>query len=170
MINAFSRYNNLKEGERMEVVIQNLNGTDRLAKIFSQHVKPNHCILLTGELAAGKTTFTKQLLKYLDVQEPVTSPTFVILNEYLGRGGLKINHMDSYRLLGLDFTEEWDQYLDEFADSLNIIEWPDIIAKYLDAKYELIHLTITFRDEETRLFTIETNNQALLQAIRKEFL
>jgi tRNA threonylcarbamoyladenosine biosynthesis protein TsaE len=90
---------------------------DVLAPFLSQQKLPFY-LLLTGDLGAGKTTLTKMLLKKMGVQETITSPTFVILNQYQ-TPSRTINHMDAYRL---DQNQDLAMYFEEFDQGLNIIE------------------------------------------------
>ena len=85
-------------------------------------------ITLEGSLGAGKTTFSKALLKKLGVTEEVISPTFTYVNEYLGKNGLKVDHFDLYRLA--DEEEFIDLGFSEYLyqdNSLVLIEWPEVI-------------------------------------------
>src|SRR5688572_12349845 len=87
-------------------------------------------VLLKGELGAGKTTLAQEILRLLGVKEPVTSPTFSLVNEYESTRGT-IYHFDLYRLKnvleldGIGFM----QYLDSGKPCL--IEWPEIAENNL---------------------------------------
>jgi len=85
-------------------------------------------ITLEGSLGAGKTTFSKALLKKLGVVEEVISPTFTYVNSYIGDNGVKIYHFDLYRLSSEeDFVDlGFDEYLYQ-DNSLVLIEWPEIV-------------------------------------------
>ncbi|AXK50837.1 tRNA (adenosine(37)-N6)-threonylcarbamoyltransferase complex ATPase subunit type 1 TsaE [Spiroplasma alleghenense] len=102
-------------------------------------------LLLTGDLGAGKTTFTKALLKKFGITQVVNSPTFVILNQYEIKNGL-LNHMDAYRL---DKTDDFELYEEQFENSFNVIEWPENLN--LDFKNKLgWHLDIKFNQQGNR--------------------
>ncbi len=118
-------------------------------------------IELCGPLGAGKTQFAKGLARGLGVSadEPVVSPTFVLMRQYQGR--LLLCHVDAYRLGGLD--ELADLGLEELlagGDAVVAIEWADRFARFLDARYfcvELEHggdrrrrVRITFPDSRSR--------------------
>ena len=90
-------------------------------------------VLLYGDLGAGKTEFVKGLAAGLGVDEPVTSPTFALLNVYQGR--LPVYHFDLYRLRSL---EELDGIgFGEFVggDGLAVVEWPDAFAAALPDEF-----------------------------------
>lgn len=84
-------------------------------------------VLLTGDLGAGKTTFVKQIASLLGSEEDTSSPTYALVNEYLGADG-QIYHIDLYRLN--DTHEAVDMGIEEYLDSGTycFIEWPQIIA------------------------------------------
>ncbi|WHQ37539.1 tRNA (adenosine(37)-N6)-threonylcarbamoyltransferase complex ATPase subunit type 1 TsaE [Spiroplasma sp. SV19] len=152
----------------MKIVVKDEQATKQLAIKIAPFLQPNGCLLLEGDLAAGKTTFTKYLLAALGVREPVTSPSFIIMNQYTTPNNILVNHMDCYRLLELAHTEDWAMYFDYFPNSINIIEWPSLISKYLTDQYEIIKITISIESNQERIFTIKTNNMALQDALGKE--
>ncbi|AJK51349.1 tRNA (adenosine(37)-N6)-threonylcarbamoyltransferase complex ATPase subunit type 1 TsaE [Mycoplasma capricolum subsp. capripneumoniae] len=136
----------------MKVKVNNLEQTYKLAKKVKkiiQNKKIPFYVLLKGDLGAGKTTFTKALLEEFEIKQNITSPSFVIMNQYFVND-LKINHMDAYRL---NNDSELEVYLDEFLDSLNIIEWYENIDLDLNTINKLI-IEIKIIDENKRLFFI----------------
>ena len=89
---------------------------------------PGDVVVLRGEVGAGKTTFVRAAALALDVREVVTSPTYQFARGYEGFVGgraVTVNHLDLYRLEGLDARDALD--LDEYlgADSVTFIEWAD---------------------------------------------
>ena len=83
---------------KYEKICKNLEDTKELAKKFAKLVEDKGCFVsLYGEIGAGKTAFVKEVAKEIGIEEKVTSPTFVILNEYHG-GKLPMYHFDLYRL------------------------------------------------------------------------
>ncbi len=92
-------------------------------------------ILLTGELGAGKTTFTQAFCRRLKVREAVTSPTFALVNEYSYKDHENrerlVHHLDLYRLKSLEEALEIgiEEYL--YDDDYCLIEWPEIIEALL---------------------------------------
>lgn len=136
----------------MKIKVNNLEQTYKIAKKIKkiiQNQKIPFYILLKGDLGAGKTTFTKALLEQFNIKDNITSPSFVIMNQYF-IDDLKINHMDAYRL---NNDSEIEMYLDEFLDGLNIVEWYENLDLDLNAINKLI-IEIKIIDENQRLFFI----------------
>jgi tRNA threonylcarbamoyladenosine biosynthesis protein TsaE len=86
-------------------------------------------VCLRGPLGAGKTTLAQGIAAGLGVTEPVSSPTFTLVQEYAGR--VPVYHLDVYRLRSLD--ELWDLSFDDLrsAAGVMLIEWPERIAPAL---------------------------------------
>jgi tRNA threonylcarbamoyladenosine biosynthesis protein TsaE len=108
--------------------------------------------LFYGDMGAGKTTLIKSLCACLGTQEPVTSPTFSIVNEYIGTTG-SIYHFDFYRLK--NETEALDMGYEEYFYSGNycFIEWPEKIPGLLPENYTRITLKVL--DNNQREIIIE---------------
>ena len=95
-------------------------------------VRAGDIIALSGPLGAGKTTLTQGLARALGIGQSVTSPTFVLMNEYASAPPLL--HLDAYRLEGLEWNELRDAGLEEFldrTDAVRVVEWPAMIAQWL---------------------------------------
>ena len=91
-------------------------------------------VTLDGPLGAGKTTLTQGLARALGIAQDVTSPTFVLINEYASAPPLL--HLDAYRLENLAWDELRDAGLEDFlsrTDAVRVVEWPSMIAPYLPA-------------------------------------
>src|SRR3984885_8559953 len=103
-------------------------------------------------MGAGKTTLIKALCESLGTAEPVTSPTFSIVNEYEGAGN-KIFHFDFYRLK--NETEALDMGYEEYfySGAYCFIEWPEKIPNLLPEHYISIRIEVT--DENSRQITVE---------------
>lgn len=105
----------------MQYVIETLEDTNRLAAKLADKLQGNEIILLSGDLAAGKTTFTKFLAVHLGIEEILTSPTFAFMKEYHGR--FKLSHYDMYRVS--DEDELWELGLSDnlYEEGICVIEW-----------------------------------------------
>lgn len=138
---------------KQTIKLTSLADTSQFAQKISQEVKPGMFLLLVGDLGSGKTTFTKFLLSKLGVQEKVTSPSFVIMNEY-ETPTLRICHLDAYRLSA---EEDLLFYLDNPNQTLNIIEWPHQVAFDYGA-YPCLKITLEKQaSEQERLLIMERN-------------
>ena len=103
--------------------------TELLGERLAQQLKGGEVLALFGGMGMGKTAFTRGLAHGLDVQEPVSSPTFALVNEYAGR--LPLYHFDMYRVTSWD-----DLYSTGFFDYLEtggvlVIEWSENIEEAL---------------------------------------
>ena len=89
---------------------------------LAQAARPGQVICLEGDLGAGKTIFAKGFAGGLGITEPVSSPTFTIVQEY-GEGRIPLYHFDAYRIADPDEMEEigFDEYL--FGEGVCLIEW-----------------------------------------------
>lgn len=101
------------------------------------------CITLVGDLAGGKTTFTKGIGKALNIKDVINSPTFTILKIY--NGDIKLFHIDAYRLEGSEYDLGLDEYLEE---GVMIIEWPVYYKDYLPDEY--LEISFKYIDDNTR--------------------
>ncbi len=120
---------------------------EKLAKILM----PGTVIAYRGDLGAGKTAFTRGLARGLGYRDPVTSPTYTIVNEYLG-GRLPLFHFDMYRLRSSDDLWDigWEDYLDR--GGVCAVELSENVA---DALEDPVFITIEKLGEDARRITIE---------------
>lgn len=102
--------------------------TEKLGVTLGKLLLPGDFLGLIGDLGAGKTAFTKGIAKGLDIDDPITSPTFTIINEYHGRGNLA--HMDAYRIGNLEELQNigFDDYL---GDHIVVMEWANLVEEML---------------------------------------
>jgi tRNA threonylcarbamoyladenosine biosynthesis protein TsaE len=107
------------------------SGADETAAVghaVGSQLRAGDLVVLTGELGAGKTTFAKGLVRALGVTQPVTSPTFTIVQEYEGR--VPVAHVDVYRLDRIQ--EVHDLGFEELLDGrVTVVEWGEAIALVL---------------------------------------
>lgn len=136
----------------LEICSKSIRDTKKIAKYIVNNFANLKVVCLTGDLGAGKTTFSKCFLKKLGVKDIVSSPTFTILKEYFGKKK-KIVHMDLYRLTDEEELREigFEEIVSE--SDLVIIEWPQIAQAYLPKNY--LDINITFDEEGNRIFRIE---------------
>ena len=125
--------------------------TEAVAEKLAKQLSPGAVLAFRGDLGAGKTAFTRGLARGLGYDEPVTSPTYTIVNEYLG-GRLPLFHFDMYRLHSADelFDIGWEDYLER--GGVCAVEWSENVA---DAMENPILITIEKLGEDSRRITIE---------------
>ena len=125
--------------------------TEAVGAAFGKNIKSGTVIAYRGDLGAGKTAFTRGLARGLGYTEPVTSPTYTIVNEYLG-GRLPLFHFDMYRLKSSDDLWDigWEDYLER--GGVCAVEWSENVD---DAMENAIYVTIEKTGEEARRITIE---------------
>ena len=109
---------------RMDFIF-GLDIVPEVAKKFPPILERSTIITFSGQLGAGKTTMIKAICEQLGVREPVTSPTYAIVQEYLAAGKI-IYHLDLYRLKSLE--EARDAGIDDYLnrDEICLVEWPEI--------------------------------------------
>lgn len=96
----------------------------QFAQKLGRKLEPQDVIVLTGELGAGKTTFTKGLALGLEIHQMVKSPTYTIVRSLEGR--LPLHHMDVYRIGDDPDSFDLDDYL--FGDGVSVIEWGEMLG------------------------------------------
>ena len=113
---------------------------DVAEKILAQN--PKKVVLFNGEMGAGKTTLIKELCLQLGVSNPISSPTFSLVNEYQTTNNQLIYHFDCYRLKSE--TEALDMGIDDYLYSGNwcFIEWSEKIPSLLPTEHSIISLEI----------------------------
>ena len=116
---------------KQEVTIQNVADLDRAAAEFLEKIGDNRLIAFYAPMGAGKTTFTTAICRVLGVTDPVGSPTFAIVNEYMRNDGEPMYHFDFYRINKLQEAIEIGLY--DYLDSgcLCIMEWPENVEDLL---------------------------------------
>lgn len=104
--------------------------TFALGERLGRGARPGQIYTLTGDLGVGKTVFTQGVAKGLGISEPVSSPTFTIVQEY-GSGRLPFYHFDVYRIGDVEEMEEigYDDYF--FGEGVCLIEWAELVREIL---------------------------------------
>ena len=135
----------------MEFLTNSPAETERIGAALGKILNPGAIIAYRGDLGAGKTAFTRGLARGLGCTDMVTSPTYTIVNEYLG-GRLPLFHFDMYRLRSSDDLWDigWEDYLDR--NGICAVEWSENVD---DAMEGAIYITIHKTGEESRRIEIE---------------
>ena len=119
-----------------KIILKSEQDTIDLAKEFAAQIKMGDVLALYGELGSGKTFFSRHLCKFLGVEEIVSSPSYVLMNEYHGK--FPIAHLDFYRLGGVEEVLELGLH-DIFESGVTIIEWPEIGEEILPEESIRLH-------------------------------
>ena len=135
----------------MEYITNSPEETEKVGAALGKILQPGAVLAYRGDLGAGKTAFTRGLARGLGYAEPVTSPTYTIVNEYLG-GRLPLFHFDMYRLASSDDLWDigWEDYLER--GGVCAVEWSENVD---DAMENAIYVTIYKTGEESRRIVIE---------------
>ena len=125
--------------------------TERVGEALGRIVRPGTVIAYRGDLGAGKTAFTRGLARGLGYTDMVTSPTYTIVNEYLG-GRLPLFHFDMYRLRSAEDLWDigWEDYLDR--GGVCCVEWSENVAEALENP---LTISIEKLGDTTRRITLE---------------
>ena len=116
----------------MKYISNSYEETQKIAADFAKTLKEGDVLCMYGDLGVGKTAFVQGLAKGLEIDEPITSPTFTIVNEYSGT--LPLYHFDFYRIADSDEMYEigYEEYV--YGDGVSVIEWPQLIDDILPEK------------------------------------
>ena len=150
-----------------EVVVKvvNQDAMIKLGTLLTSYMYPNLVIAARGDLGAGKTTFTKGIGLALGVKRTINSPTFTIMKIYEPTINVnnieKLYHLDVYRLNDSSDDDALAEYFT--LDGVALVEWADIINDLLPET--LWHITISNETIDSRILTLECNDDTNIQAI-----
>ena len=134
------------------MITSSANETMDFAYELAKKIKAPKIIVLSGDLGAGKTHFTKGFAAELGITDEVTSPTFAIVEEYEG-ARLTLLHWDLYRLEEDWELEDVDWYGLTESGAVNLVEWGDKFPDALPEGYT--HVDIRVADDGTRVISVE---------------
>jgi tRNA threonylcarbamoyladenosine biosynthesis protein TsaE len=142
--------------------------TVRFGARLGELLQPGDVITLSGELGAGKTTFISGLSRGWGSSDQVTSPTFVLVNEYRRPDGLRLWHLDGYRLASA--SEALALGLDDLlaGEGLVVVEWPERIAAALPE--QRLRLNLGWVDHSRRYLRVDASGpryDELLEEFRR---
>ena len=122
---------------------------------------PGAVITLSGELGAGKTTFTQGIARGLGVKKNVTSPTFTLMKNYMGR--MPLNHIDAYRLENITQDLGFDEFME--ADGVTVIEWADFVKDILPEDY--LRGDFSINDDGSRTLVFSASGEKYQEVLDK---
>ena len=144
---------------------KNINDTELFAEKFANIIKETGAfVCLLGDVGAGKTAFTKFVCKYLNVQEKVTSPSFVILNEYHS-ANIPVYHFDLYRLENegvKTITDELREYSE--GRQITFVEWAEFSQN--EIPFNHLKINVTYDDEDNRKYSFEGFGQECIEIVK----
>lgn len=125
--------------------------TRQIGEALGQAFTPGDVVALDGDLGAGKTTFTQGIARGMGIEDPVTSPTFVVAREMpIGSSGVGLVHVDAYRISSL---HEWDDLDLDLESVATVIEWGERVVAALPAD----HLDVRINGEgDSRTLSIQS--------------
>ena len=123
--------------EKKEMESFSEKDTFLIGKQFGTQAKAGDIYLLHGDLGVGKTVFTKGFAEGLGIEEPITSPTFTLIQEYM-EGRLPFYHFDVYRIGDVEEMEEIGYEDCFYGEGLCLIEWANLIEEILPEHYRQV--------------------------------
>ena len=133
--------------------------TYAFGKKLGMEAQAGQVYCLNGDLGVGKTVFTKGLAAGLGITEPVSSPTFTIVQVY-DEGRLPFYHFDVYRIGDVEEMEEigFDEYI--FGEGVCLIEWANLIEEILPPHYQTVRIEkVLEKGFDYRMITIEAEGE-----------
>ena len=136
----------------MEIFIKDKKQLPLAAKKLLQYAGKKKVLAFFGSMGAGKTTIINAICKVLDAADPVTSPTFTLVNEYKTNKGEFLYHIDFYRIKKKD--EVFDFGIEEYLSSGSycLMEWPELIEDILPSG--TVKIRISVNEKEQRILHI----------------
>ena len=136
--------------ESRTIPLPDAQATQHLGIRLGKSLPAGSILLLEGDLGSGKTTLVQGMGRGLGIQEPIVSPTFTLINEYI-EGRLPLYHLDLYRLQpeeveGLNLDSYWEGF--EMPLGIVAIEWADRLP-YKPSSY--LHLSLTYNEDKGRV-------------------
>lgn len=155
--------------EKYTKTCNTIDDTRELAYRFAHLVEKEGCFVnLFGEIGAGKTAFVKLVAEALGIKEKVTSPSFVILNEYHS-ASIPVYHFDLYRLehTGIKtITEELREYSE--GRKITFVEWAEFSQGELP--FERIEINVTYDDDDKRVYeftSVGNKNMKVIEGLKR---
>ncbi len=139
------------DSHTLEFFSRSSEQTRRLGMRLGSLLQKGDAVYLQGDLGAGKTTFVQGVAQGWGSLDPVSSPTFVLVNVYRRPDGQNLSHLDAYRLAGVDEAIDLDlDYLIE--QGALVVEWPERIQEALPKEYMLIKLRYIAEEQRGMVF------------------
>jgi len=150
---------------KYEKICKNLDDTKDLAKKFAKLIEEKGCFInLYGEIGAGKTAFVKLVAEAIGITEKVTSPSFVILNEYHS-ANIPVYHFDLYRLENEGVKTIIDE-LREYSEGRQItfVEWAEFSQD--EIPFNHIEIDVTYDDNDERKYSFTGFGEDCIEIVK----
>lgn len=135
------------DANTFEFISRSPEQTRRIGIRLGSYLQPHDVVCLIGELGAGKTTLVQGIARGWGSPDAVTSPTFVLVNNYRKPGGFVMNHFDAYRVQNALEAEDLDLE-SMMADGPLLVEWAEKVIEALPADH--LWISMQYLDEEQR--------------------
>lgn len=135
------------------LILPDADATLSLGEEIGRSLIAGDIVALSGPLGSGKTTFSQGLARSLGIGIPISSPTFVFINEY--QNAIPLLHLDAYRLENMDWDDLRDTGFEDWldrSDAVRIIEWPEMVEQWLPKPRYWLRFEI---EDEQRKVVIE---------------
>ena len=134
---------------RMKIITENEKETLELAAAFAGTLETGNVVALFGELGSGKTVFARGIARALGITEKITSPTFILINEF--HGSIPLYHMDLYRMDSIQEIQDIGVEDYFYGDGICVVEWAEKLGELYPEnaiRVRLKHLGDTNREIE----------------------
>lgn len=153
----------------LELITYSAAETRQLGERLGRLLQPGHVVALVGELGAGKTCLAQGIARGLGVEDPVTSPTFIMVNEYRTANGAVLYHIDCYRFEENGVSQALAIGVDELlgGDGICVVEWAERIEPLLP--HERLTVIMVYVNHTTRRLHFQASGQqhaALLNGLK----
>jgi tRNA threonylcarbamoyladenosine biosynthesis protein TsaE len=136
--------------------------TEAIGAAIAAELEPGDVVTISGELGSGKTTLVRGACRALDVEVPVTSPTYTVGNRYRGR--VPVSHLDLYRFQGFS-AAEWGDLEPYFDDAVAFVEWPEAAGR--DLPPATLAILMRHAAPDRRLVSVAGAEASLLERVRR---
>jgi len=151
---------------QLTLITRNETETETLGAALGRLLQPGDVLALVGDLGAGKTCLARGVARGLGIDEPVTSPTFILVAQYATAAGFPLYHADCYRLEQAA-AEAMDIGLDEMLldDGVAIVEWAERIEPLLPPDH--LHITLAVLDDTRRALSFAPHGLRAAELARR---
>lgn len=135
-----------------KIIVKDQAEINQAAREFLSRTEPKQVFAFYGQMGVGKTTFIKAICDEMKVIDPVSSPTFAIVNEYLTESNDAVFHFDFYRLKNAKEAQEIGAEDYFFCGETCLIEWPEVVEEMLPNEYTRVDITENQKGEREITF------------------